>query len=194
MSRLFSPLTLRDVTFRNRVFVSPMCQYSSVDGLPNDWHLVHLGSRAVGGAALVLVEATGVSPAARISPADSGLWSEAHARAFAPIARFVAAQGAVPGVQLAHAGRKASTRPPWEGGGVIAPHEPGGWPPVAPSALPFHPGAAPPHALTPGEIDGVVAEFERGARLALAAGFRVVELHMAHGYLLHEFLSPLSNL
>ncbi len=193
MSRLFTPLTLRSVTFKNRVFVSPMCMYSSDDGMPNDWHMVHLGSRAVGGAGLVLVEATGVSPEGRISPADSGLWSEAHARAFQPIARFMEAHGAVAGIQLAHAGRKASTRVPWEGGGTIPPGEPSGWQPVAPSAIPFREGDAPPHALTLAEVDDVVAQFERGARLALLAGFRVIELHMAHGYLLNEFLSPLSN-
>jgi len=193
MSQLFSPLTLRAVTFRNRVFVSPMCQYSSDDGMPNDWHLVHLGARAVGGAGLVLVEASGVSPEGRISPADSGLWSAAHADAFRPITRFIAGQGAVAGIQLAHAGRKASTLPPWEGGGVIAPDAPGGWQTVAPSAVPFREGSPPPHALTLPEIDGIIEQFARGARLALDAGFRVVELHMAHGYLLNQFLSPLVN-
>jgi 2,4-dienoyl-CoA reductase-like NADH-dependent reductase (Old Yellow Enzyme family) len=194
MSQLFSPLPLRSVAFKNRVFVSPMCQYSSDDGMPTDWHLVHLGSRAVGGAALVMVEASGVSPEGRISPADSGLWSDAHAAAFRPITNFVSEHGAEPGIQLAHAGRKASTRVPWEGGGVIAPDAPGGWRPVAPSAVPFRETDPAPHALDEAEIDGVVAQFARGAQLALDAGFRVIEIHMAHGYLLNEFLSPLSNL
>ena len=193
MSSLFTPLTLRGVAFKNRVFVSPMCQYSSVDGLPNQWHLVHLGARAIGGAALVMVEATGVSPEGRISPGDTGLWSDAHARAFAPIVRFLEEHGAVPGIQLAHAGRKASTGAPWDGGGVIPPSDSRGWVPLAPSALPFRDGDPVPHALTVSELDDVEAQFVRGARLALAAGFRVIELHMAHGYLLNEFLSPLSN-
>ncbi|MEO6463147.1 MAG: NADH:flavin oxidoreductase/NADH oxidase [Candidatus Eisenbacteria bacterium] len=196
MSKLFTPLTLRDVTFGNRVFVSPMCQYSSTDGLPTAWHLVHLGSRAVGGAGLVLVEATAVTPAGRISPADSGLWSDAHADAFRPIVDFIHEQGSVAGIQLAHAGRKASTRPPFDPlgpGRTIRPDEPGGWLPVAPSPIPFRDDDAPPHALAAGEIDEIVARFERGARLALAVGFRVVEIHMAHGYLLNEFLSPLVN-
>ncbi len=196
MSALFSPLTLRDVTFRNRVFVSPMCQYSSEDGMPTPWHLVHLGSRAVGGAALVLVEATAIVPEGRISPADSGLWSPAHAAAFRPIVEFIHAQGAVAGIQLAHAGRKASTRTPWDPAGAgrpIPPEDPGGWRTVAPSAVPFRDGDPIPHALGEAELDGVVASFVRGARLALDAGFRVIELHMAHGYLLNEFLSPLSN-
>lgn len=185
---LFDSLKLREVTFRNRIFVSPMCMYSSDDGMPNDWHMVHLGSRAVGGAGLVMVEATGVSPEGRISPADSGLWSEAHADAFAPVVRFVEAQGAVAGIQLAHAGRKASTAPPWDGGRRVD-----AWTPLAPSALAFHEGDPPPHALSHAELDEVEAQFVRGARLALRAGFRVIELHMAHGYLLNEFLSPLVN-
>lgn len=194
MSKLFTPLTLRDVTFRNRIFVSPMCQYSSVDGMPNEWHQVHLGSRAVGGAGLVMVEASGVSPEGRISPGDSGLWSEAHAETFAPIARFIESQGAVAGIQLAHAGRKASTEASWDGGGVIPADDPRGWTPLAPSSIPFHESDPPPHALTESELDEVESQFVRGARLALSAGFRMIELHMAHGYLLHEFLSPLSNL
>ncbi len=196
MSVLFSPLTLRDVTFRNRVFVSPMCQYSSEDGMPTPWHLVHLGSRAVGGAALVLIEATAVVPEGRISPADSGLWSSAHAAAFRPIVDFIHAQGSVAGIQLAHAGRKASTRTPWDPAGAgrpIAPDDPGGWRTVAPSAVPFREGDPVPHELSAAELDDVVASFARGTRLALDAGFRVIEIHMAHGYLLNEFLSPLSN-
>ena len=191
---LFTPLSLRGVTFRNRIFVSPMCMYSSVDGMPNEWHHVHLGQFATGGAGLVMVEATGVSPEGRISPVDSGLWSEAHADAFAPIVSFVEAHGAVAGIQLAHAGRKASTEPPWDGGKRIPLSDPRGWTPVAPSAVAFHEGDPPPHALTISELDEVEAQFVRGARLALRAGFHVIELHMAHGYLLNEFLSPLSNL
>jgi 2,4-dienoyl-CoA reductase-like NADH-dependent reductase (Old Yellow Enzyme family) len=193
MSALFHPLTLRSVTFRNRIFVSPMCQYSSIDGMPNDWHLVHLGARAVGGAGLVLVEATGVSPEGRISPADSGLWSEAHADAFAPIARFIHEHGAIAGIQLAHAGRKASTEAPWDGGHLVPPSDPRGWTPVAPSPIPFRDADPPPHALTEDELSTIEQQFVRGAQLALRAGFRVIELHMAHGYLLNEFLSPLSN-
>ena len=189
---LFSPLTIRGITFRNRIFVSPMCQYSSNDGMPNDWHLVHLGSRAVGGAALVIMEATGVSPEGRISPWDAGLWSEAHADAYRPIVTFIEAQGAVAGIQLAHAGRKASTDVPWRGGRSIdeGPHS---WETIAPSAIPFREGERAPREMTLADIDDVVAQFVRGAKLALRAGFRVIELHAAHGYLLHEFLSPLVN-
>ncbi len=192
MSVLFSPLKIREVTFRNRIFVSPMCMYSSSEGLPTSWHLVHLGSRAVGGAALVMVEATAVSPEGRISPDDSGLWSAAHAEAFRPIAEFIAAQGAVAGIQLGHAGRKASTDAPWRGGGPLGP-EARGWQPVAPSPLPFAAGHPLPRELTAGEIEEIVGQFADAARLAREAGFRVVEVHMAHGYLLHQFLSPLTN-
>lgn len=189
---LFEPLTLRSVTFPNRIWVSPMCQYSSDDGMPNDWHMVHLGSRAVGGAGLVIVEASGVSPEGRITAWDSGIWSEAHADAFRPIVDFIHAQGSVAGIQIAHAGRKASTDKPWRGGRVIA-AGPDSWTPVAPSAIPFRDGDPVPHALTSGEIDEVVEQFVRAARLSLRAGFRVLEIHAAHGYLLHEFLSPLCN-
>jgi len=194
MSRLFAPLQLRELRFRNRIFVSPMCQYSAerCDGMPDSWHLVHLGSRAVGGAGLVMVEATGVSPAGRISPQDLGLWSDAQRDAFRPIAAFIRAQGAAPGIQLAHAGRKASTDQPWRGGEPLAVGT-GGWQPLAPSPLPFADGYTTPHALTLAEIDGVVREFSDATTRALAAGFEVVEIHMAHGYLLHGFLSPLSN-
>jgi len=191
MSKLFSAFSLRGVEFRNRVFVSPMCQYSSRDGMPNDWHMVHLGSRAVGGAALVCVEATGVSPEARISPGDTGLWSEAHARAFEPIAAFVKSQGARAGIQLAHAGRKASTHVPWQGGKPLGAEE-GAWQTLAPSAVPFGDWPAP-KEMTRDDIEAVIRQFEYSTRLALDAGFDVVELHMAHGYLMHEFLSPLSN-
>ncbi len=192
INRLFSPLKLRDLTFRNRIFVSPMCQYSSRDGLPTDWHLVHLGSRAVGGAGLVNVEATAVSPQGRISPDDSGIWSDAHAAAFAPIARFIREQGAVAGIQLAHAGRKASTDLPWLGGGPLGP-EHRGWQPIAPSPIPFAPGHPVPREITAEDLETIRRQFVDGARRAQAAGFQVLEIHMAHGYLLHEFLSPLTN-
>ncbi|MHB8534776.1 MAG: NADH:flavin oxidoreductase/NADH oxidase [Sulfuricaulis sp.] len=192
MAILFSSFRIRELSFRNRIFVSPMCQYSSVDGVPNDWHLVHLGSRAVGGAALVMVEASGVSPEGRISPYDMGIWSPAQHDAFRPIARFIKEQGAVPGIQLAHAGRKASTDVPWRGGGPLTPDR-GAWQPQAPSALPFTAAHAVPHALTAPEIDVVVRQFAEAAQRSLSAGFETIEIHMAHGYLLHEFLSPLSN-
>ena len=192
MSKLFSPLELRSITFRNRIFVSPMCQYSSHDGLANSWHLVHLGSRAVGGAGLVMVEATAVSPEGRISPNDCGLWSDSHVEAFAPIARFLSEQGAVPGIQLAHAGRKGSCAVPWQGGTPLDVRS-GGWQPLAPSPIPFDTGHPLPHAVTLEEMDLIEAQFRASARRSLAAGFKVVEVHMAHGYLLHEFLSPLVN-
>lgn len=192
MSALFTPFTLRSITFPNRIFVSPMCQYSSEDGMPNDWHLVHLGSRAVGRPGLVMVEASGVSPEGRITAWDSGIWSDAHADAFRRIVDFIHAQGSVAGIQIAHAGRKASTDKPWRGGHVIT-EGPYSWTPVAPSPIPFREDEPAPHALTREEIDEVVEQFARAARLALRAGFRVVEIHAAHGYLLHEFLSPLCN-
>lgn len=192
MSQLFSTLQIGDVHFRNRIFVSPMCQYSSHEGMPTDWHLVHLGSRAVGGAGLVMVEATAVSPEGRISPDDSGLWSDAHSEAFHRITRFISEQGAVPAIQIAHAGRKASTDLPWHGGKPLNALA-GGWQTVAPSALPFADGFPIPYALSITELDEVIANFEAAARRALDAGFRCLELHMAHGYLLHEFLSPLAN-
>jgi 2,4-dienoyl-CoA reductase-like NADH-dependent reductase (Old Yellow Enzyme family) len=169
-----------------------MCQYSSDDGMPNDWHLVHLGSRAVGGAGLVIVEASGVSPEGRITDWDSGIWSEAHADAFKRIVDFIHAQGSIAGIQIAHAGRKASTEVPWRGGRAIVdgPHS---WTTLAPSPIPFRAGDPAPHELTEQEIDDVVEQFVRAARHALRAGFKVLELHAAHGYLLHEFLSPLCN-
>jgi 2,4-dienoyl-CoA reductase-like NADH-dependent reductase (Old Yellow Enzyme family) len=169
-----------------------MCQYSADDGLPNDWHFVHLGSRAVGGAGLVIAEASAVTADGRISPADTGLWSDEQAEAWARIARFVSEQGAVAGVQLAHAGRKASTEVPWRGGRPVAGAE-GGWQPVAPSPLPFAPGYPVPRELAIDEIERVVGAFRDAARRAEQAGFALVEIHMAHGYLLHQFLSPLSN-
>lgn len=192
MSKLFSPLKIRELTFKNRIFVSPMCQYSSNDGLPTDWHLVHLGSRAVGGAAMVCVEATAVSPEGRISPADSGIWSDQHADAFSRITKFIFEHDSIPAIQLAHAGRKASTDLPWTGGKPVDPSR-GGWQPMAPSPIPFAPGYPTPREMTLADIDAVVAQFAAAARRALTAGFQVVEVHMAHGYLMHEFLSPLSN-
>jgi len=192
MTRLFQPLRFRGVTFRNRIFVSPMCMYSAEDGVPNDWHFVHLGSRAVGGAALVMVEATGVSAEGRISPGDTGLWNGRQVESFRRMTDFVAARGAVPGIQLAHAGRKASTHVPWKGGRPLAAGE-GAWTTLGPSPIPFDQGFPPPREMTLADIDGVTAEFASAASRAFEAGFRVVEVHAAHGYLLHEFLSPLSN-
>ncbi len=192
MSSLFTPLKLRTLTLRNRIFVSPMCQYSCQDGLPNDWHLVHLGSRAVGGAALVMAEAAAVCPEGRISSGDCGLWNDDQAHAFAPITAFISAQGAVPAIQLAHAGRKASVQPPWLGGEAVS-SDKGGWQPVAPSPMPFSPNSTMPRELNVVELEQIFIEFEESARRALRAGFQAVEVHMAHGYLLHQFLSPLSN-
>lgn len=191
MSRLFSPLSLRSVTFPNRAFVSPMCQYSSAGGMPNEWHFVHLGSRAVGGAGMVCVEAAGVTPEGRITPWDAGIWSEAHARAWKPIADFVRAQGSVPAIQVAHAGRKASCSKPWLGGKPLGPGE-GAWETIGPSAIAFGHYPAP-RAMTAEEIRATVDDFARAARAADSAGFDVVEIHGAHGYLLHSFCSPLSN-
>ena len=190
---LLSPLTIRGVTFRNRIAVSPMCQYSGQDGFANDWHLVHLGSRAVGGAALVVVEATAVTSEGRITPGDLGIWNDEHIEPLARIARFVHSQGAVAGIQLAHAGRKASCDLPWKGGAGLKTTEQGGWPVVAPSLAPFAEGSPVPVPLDEAGIDGVIDAFASGARRALTAGFKVIEIHAAHGYLLHEFLSPISN-
>jgi 2,4-dienoyl-CoA reductase-like NADH-dependent reductase (Old Yellow Enzyme family) len=192
MPDLFTPLTIRGVTLRNRIAVSPMCEYSSDDGFANDWHLVHLGSRAVGGAGLVMTEAAAVEARGRISPADLGIWQDAHIEALARITRFVRGQGAVPGMQIAHAGRKASTRVPWEGGAVI-PVSDGGWTPVGPSPIPFRPVDPAPLELAQSEIRAVIESFAAAARRALAAGFELLEIHAAHGYLIHSFLSPLSN-
>ncbi len=189
---LFSPLEQRSVTFRNRIAISPMCEYSATDGVPGAWHLVHLGSRAVGGAGAVIAEATAVSAQGRISPGDTGLWNDAQEAAWQPIVRFVREQGAVPGVQLAHAGRKASAQRPWEGGGPL-PKGQGDWVTVAPSALPFDQDWPTPQALDEAGIAQVVADFRASAERALRAGFELIELHAAHGYLLHQFLSPLSN-
>ncbi|MBP1634817.1 MAG: NADH:flavin oxidoreductase/NADH oxidase [Acidobacteria bacterium] len=192
MSHLFTPLWLRDREFRNRIFVSPMCQYSSWEGFPSDWHLVHLGSRAVGGAGLVMTEATAVSPEGRISPMDLGIWSDEHGRALERIPRFIQTQGAVPGIQLGHAGRKASVAPPFRGGRPVPPAD-GGWEVRGPSDAPFGPGHPVPRPFDAAEIEHLPESFAVAARRALEAGFEVVEIHAAHGYLLHQFLSPLSN-
>lgn len=193
-AHLFAPLRLRDVTLRNRIALSPMCQYSCEerDGMAGEWHLVHYGARAAGGAGLVLVEATAVEPRGRISPHDLGLWHDGQAEALARVARCVARHGAVPGIQLAHAGRKASTWRPWEGRGPLPP-ERGGWTVVGPSPIPFDDGYPTPVPLDEEGIAAVIAAFTAAAGRALAAGFQVVEIHAAHGYLLHEFLSPLAN-
>jgi 2,4-dienoyl-CoA reductase-like NADH-dependent reductase (Old Yellow Enzyme family) len=191
MSRLFSPFTLRGTTFRNRAWVAAMCQYSSTDGLPSDWHLVHLGARATGGAGLVMTEATAVSAEGRISPADAGIWTQEQAGAYERITAFVSQNGAVPGIQLAHAGRKASTQRPWEGHGYVEPAD-GGWPSVGASPLGYADWPVP-KELSVAEIAGVVDDFRKAAVRADAAGFEVAEVHAAHGYLLHQFLSPLSN-
>lgn len=193
MAKLFDEFRLKDVVLRNRIAVSPMCQYSSENGFPNDWHLVHLGSRAVGGAGLVIVEATGVSPIGRISPADSGIYLDEHIEPFARIARFVKEHGAVPGIQLAHAGRKASAQVPWEGDAHL-PDDAGGWETVAPSPIAFGEKLwkVPRELSIPG-IREVQGEFVAAAQRALSAGYEWLELHFAHGYLAHEFYSPLSN-
>lgn len=190
---LLNPLRIRDVVIRNRIAVSPMCQYSSIDGRATDWHLVHQGSRAVGGAGLVMTEATAVEADGRISPQDMGIWSDEQVEPLARIVRFLHEQGAVAGLQIAHAGRKASTRRPWEGKGPVPPAE-GGWRPiVAPSPIPFDEGFPVPEALTAEGIDRLLRAFGDATRRACAAGYRLLEIHAAHGYLLHEFLSPLSN-
>ncbi len=189
---LFSPFTLRNIMFKNRIFVSPMCQYSCVDGVPNEWHMVHLGSRAVGGAALVMTEAASVTPEGRISPEDAGIWNDAQATAWAPIAAFIKAQGAVPSIQLAHAGRKASTFSPWRGHGKVAEGD-GGWPVIGPSTVAFSESYPQPHEMTAADIRATTDAFVAAAKRSLTAGFDVPEIHAAHGYLAHEFLSPLSN-
>lgn len=192
MSVLFSPLTIKGVTLKNRLIVSPMCQYSSVDGFADDWHLVHLGSRAVGGVSLVISEATAVSPEGRISPYDLGIWKDEHIEKLAQITAFIKGQRCVPGIQLAHAGRKASTAVPWKGRGRVTEEE-GGWVPVAPSAVAFADYYPMPVELDREGIRKVIADFTEAAGRAFRAGFQVAEIHAAHGYLLHQFLSPLSN-
>ncbi len=193
MSRLFEPFTQRGLTLRNRIVVSPMCQYSAVDGVVNDWHRVHLGARAIGGAGLVIAEASAIEARGRISPGDAGLYNDEQVAAWAPITRFIREAGAVPGIQLAHAGRKASTSQPWLGNARVAP-EAGGWSDViAPSAIAFSDTYPQPQAMTLAEIQALPKLFADAAKRAFEAGFELIELHAAHGYLLQEFLSPLSN-
>lgn len=189
---LLSPLTIRGVTFRNRIAVSPMCQYCATDGFADDWHLVHLGARAQGGAGLVIAEATAVAAEGRITPGDLGIWTDAHAEPLQRIAAFITRMGSVPGIQLAHAGRKASCDVPWKGGAQLSLNS-GGWQHVAPSAIPFNEGDRAPTALDEAGIKTIIGQFRAAAERAVKAGFRVIELHAAHGYLMHEFLSPLSN-
>jgi len=193
MAHLFDPFTIKSIALRNRIGVAPMCQYSSEDGVANDWHFVHLGARAVGGAALVIAEATAVTPEGRITPGDAGIWADQHIEPLARINRFIKAHGSVAGIQLAHAGRKASADLPWKGGDHLA-NDAGGWTPVGPSPVAFGDGLDKvPHALTVAEIAGIRRDFAAAARRALAAGYEWLELHGAHGYLGHEFLSPLAN-
>ncbi len=192
MPKLFEPLSIKSVTFKNRIVVSPMCQYSAVDGFANDWHLVHLGSRAVGGAALIIQEATAVCAEGRITLDDLGIWKDEHTAILKNISSFVHAQGSLFGIQLAHAGRKASHTSPWKGGKLLSADE-GGWQNVAPSAIPFSEGTVAPHALTIEEINQLIEDFKLAAKRAIEVGYDVVEIHAAHGYLIHEFLSPLSN-
>jgi len=192
MAKLFSPLTIKSVTLKNRIVVSPMCEYSSVDGFANEWHLVHLGSRAVGGAGLIITEATAVSPEGRISPDDLGIWKNAHLDKLKSIVSFIHKHGSVAGIQLAHAGRKASFTAPWKGAEQLKPGN-GGWQTVAPSALPFNEGNTIPEALNAAGILKVIEDFRAAAQRAVSAGFKVIEIHAAHGYLIHQFLSPYSN-
>jgi 2,4-dienoyl-CoA reductase-like NADH-dependent reductase (Old Yellow Enzyme family) len=191
-THLFTPLSIRSVTFRNRIAVSSMCQYSAEDGFASDWHVVHLGSRAVGGAALVITEASAVAPEGRISRADLGIWKDQHVSNLRRVSGFIERQGAIAGIQLAHAGRKASTEIPWFGSRAVSIAD-GGWPPVGPSPIPFRDEDPTPHALSLAEIEGIIRAFGAATQRAFAAGFRVVEIHAAHGYLLHQFLSPLVN-
>jgi 2,4-dienoyl-CoA reductase-like NADH-dependent reductase (Old Yellow Enzyme family) len=193
MPHLFSPLKIKSIEFKNRIVVSPMCEYSSVDGFANNWHLVHLGARAVGGAGLIITEATAVSPEGRISPADLGIWKDEHITKLKEITAFMEEHGAVAGVQLAHAGRKASHTEPWNGGKQIQPDEKGGWQSVAPSAIAFSRSETAPLELDKAGIAKVIADFKAAAIRSIAAGFKVIELHGAHGYLINEFLSPHSN-
>ena len=192
-SELFSPLSIKSITLKNRIAISPMCQYSATDGFANDWHLVHLGSRASGGAALIIQEATSVSPEGRISPEDLGLWNNEQIDKLKQITQFIISQNSVPGIQLAHAGRKASAAAPWNGGRKVA-HENGGWDTVAPSAIAYHDNEKEPIALDNNGIQKVIADFKAATKRALEAGYQVVEIHAAHGYLLHQFMSPLSNI
>ena len=193
MANLFSPLKIKSIELKNRIVVSPMCEYSSIDGFANNWHLVHLGSRAVGGAGLIITEATAVSPEGRITAADLGIWKNEHIAKLKEITNFIEEQGAVAGVQLAHAGRKASHTEPWNGGKQIAPDDENGWDTFAPSAITFGREAIAPIVLNKAGIVKVIADFQSATERALAAGFKVIELHGAHGYLIHQFLSPISN-
>ena len=192
MSALFSGLKIKDLELKNRIAVSPMCQYTSENGMPNDWHLVHLGSRAVGGAALVITEATAVSPEGRITPDDAGIWSDEHAEAYKRITAFIISQNSVPGIQLAHAGRKASTYSPWKGNGEVK-NKNGGWQTIAPSPVPFAENYPLPKEMNVDDIRELISHFKNAAARSITAGFRIIELHFAHGYLVHEFLSPISN-
>ena len=192
MSKLFERLKIRNIEFRNRIWVSPMCQYSSESGMPTDWHLVHLGTRAVGGAGLVIMEATAVSPEGRISPSDAGIWSDEHAEAYKRIAAFIKSQGAIAGIQIAHAGRKASTTEPWNGDRKVDESE-GGWETVAPSRIAFKESYPQPREMSKADIEQATNDFVAAAKRSVEAGFEVIEIHAAHGYLFHEFLSPLSN-
>ena len=193
MSILFSPLRLKDITFKNRLTISPMCQYSALDGFASDWHLVHLGSRAVGGAALIIQEATAVSPEGRITPEDLGIYLDEHIPGLQRITRFIKAQGSIAGIQLAHAGRKASHRSPWKGGEQISANDPEGWRTVGPNDLPFYAQEEAPKALDIAGIQKVISDFRSASVRALEAGYEVLEIHAAHGYLIHQFLSPLCN-
>lgn len=192
MALLFEPLTIRQVTLKNRIVVSPMCEYSSVDGFANDWHLVHLGSRAVGGAGLIIAEATAVSPEGRITPNDLGLWKDEHIEFLKRITSFIEAHDAVPGIQLAHAGRKASHDKPWSGGAALN-DEKVGWQTLAPSGIAYKAGEPIPKAMDGDDISKLISDFEAAAKRAIEAGFKVIEIHAAHGYLINEFLSPISN-
>jgi 2,4-dienoyl-CoA reductase-like NADH-dependent reductase (Old Yellow Enzyme family) len=192
MSLLFSPITIKNISLKNRIVVSPMCQYSAVDGYASDWHLVHLGSRAVGGAGLIIQEATSVSPEGRISPGDLGIWSDDHLPMLKRITDFIHENGSIAGIQLAHAGRKASFDAPWKGSKCLTEEE-GGWIPYAPSAIPFNDGDTVPHELSIEDIEKLKADFRSATERSLAAGYKVIELHAAHGYLIHQFFSPLSN-
>nr|WP_315197988.1 NADH:flavin oxidoreductase/NADH oxidase [uncultured Flavobacterium sp.] len=191
-SKLFSPLEIKSITLKNRITISPMCQYSAEDGFANDWHLVHLGSRATGGSGLIIQEATAVSPEARISPSDLGLWSDEHIQKLQSITKFIINQGSVPGIQLAHAGRKASVSSPWYGNKKLGQNQ-GGWETVAPSAISYHDNEQVPTALDIAGIQKVISDFKSATRRAVIAGYQVMEIHGAHGYLLHQFLSPLTN-
>lgn len=193
MSILFSPIKIRGIELKNRILVSPMCQYSSIDGMPNDWHFIHLGSRAVGGSAMVVMEATAVSPEGRITPDDAGIWNDNQADAYKKITSFITSQNSVPGIQLAHAGRKASTYSPWKGKGEVN-IKGGGWQTFAPSAIPYAENYPHPVEMNKDDIHNVINQFRTSAERSIRAGFRTIELHMAHGYLIHEYLSPLSNI